>query len=80
MMLSSSEVLPIAESTGFNPGIIEKVLHLLNILDALTYHPYPKGKWVLKDGTALNLFRFRKVSGTHGQVTSSGFIRQPVLL
>lgn len=54
-MLSSSEVLPIAESIGFNPWIIEKVLHLLNLLDALNSHPYLKGKWVLKDGTALNL-------------------------
>ncbi|MCF7929683.1 MAG: hypothetical protein K9L68_13455 [Spirochaetales bacterium] len=53
MMLSSSEVLPVAESTGFNPEIIEKVLHLLNLLDAINSHPYLKGKWALKGGTAL---------------------------
>lgn len=59
MMLSTSEVLPIAESTGFNPGMIEKVLHLINLMNALNAHPYLKGKWVLKGGTALNLFIFK---------------------
>ena len=59
MTLASSEVLPIAESTGFNSGMIEKVLHLINLLNALNAHPYLKGKWVLKGGTALNLFIFK---------------------
>ena len=35
MIFSSSEVLPIAESTGFRAEMIEKVLHLLNLLDKL---------------------------------------------
>ena len=56
MMLSSSEVLPVAESTGFNPSMVEKVIHLINLLNALDAHPFLKGKWVLKGGTALNLF------------------------
>ena len=38
--------------------MIEKVLHLLNLLDQLNRHPMLKGKWVLKGGTALNLFVF----------------------
>ena len=38
--------------------MIEKVLHLLNLLDKLNRHPMLKGKWVLKGGTALNLFLF----------------------
>jgi hypothetical protein len=59
MTLSASEVLQIAESTGFNPGMIEKVLHLIDLLNALNAHPYLKGKWVLKGGTALNLFIFK---------------------
>jgi len=58
MIFSSSEVLPIAESTGFRAEMIEKVLHLLNLLDKLNRHPMLKGKWVLKGGTALNLFVF----------------------
>ena len=58
MIFSPSEVLPIAESTGFRAEMIEKVLHLLNLLDKLNRHPMLKGKWVLKGGTALNLFIF----------------------
>ena len=45
---SSSEILPIAESTGFKSERIEKVLHLMNLLTTLNSHPYLKGKWVLK--------------------------------
>ena len=55
VILSSEEVLPIAESTGFRAEMIEKVLHLLNLLDKANHHPMLKGKWVLKGGTALNL-------------------------
>jgi hypothetical protein len=58
VIFSSSEVLPIAEATGFRAEMIEKVLHLLNLLDRLNRHPRLKGKWVLKGGTALNLFVF----------------------
>lgn len=58
MIFSLSEVLPIAESTGYRAEMIEKVLHLLNLLDKLNRHPRLKGKWVLKGGTALNLFVF----------------------
>jgi len=58
VIFSSSEVLPIAEATGFRAEMIEKVLHLLNLLDKLNRHPKLKGKWVLKGGTALNLFVF----------------------
>ena len=58
MRFSSSEILPIAESTGFKAEMVEKVLHLLNLLNALNSHPFLKGKWTLKGGTALNLFMF----------------------
>ena len=58
MIFSPSQVLPIAEATGFRAEMIEKVLHLLNLLDQLNCHPMLKGKWVLKGGTALNLFVF----------------------
>jgi predicted nucleotidyltransferase component of viral defense system len=56
MIFSASELLLLAGSTGYKADVIEKVLHLLHLLNALNTHPYLKGKWVLKGGTALNLF------------------------
>ena len=53
---SLSEILPAAESTGFKAEMVEKVHHLLNLLNALNSHPFLKGKWALKGGTALNMF------------------------
>jgi len=58
MKFSSSEILTVAESTGFKIEMVEKVHHLLNLLNALNSHPSLKGKWVLKGGTALNMFIF----------------------
>ena len=34
------------------------MIHLLNLLEGLNSHPFLKGRWVLKGGTALNLFQF----------------------
>ena len=59
MRFTSSEILPIARADGFNEDVVEKVLHLLHLLTTLNTHPSLKGKWVLKGGTALNLFVFR---------------------
>jgi len=56
MIFSSSEVLPIAQSTGFRAEMIEKVLHLLNLLDKLNRHPMLKNKWVLKGGHGFKPF------------------------
>ena len=56
MRFSSSEVLSVAEPTGFSATTVEKVLHLLNLLNAMNSHPFLKGKWALKGGTALNMF------------------------
>ena len=36
--------------------MVEKVIRLVNLLNLLKVHPYLKGRWVLKGGTALNLF------------------------
>jgi predicted nucleotidyltransferase component of viral defense system len=47
-----------AETTGFRPDVLEKVAHLLGLLNALRSHPFLKGKLVLKGGTALTLFVF----------------------
>jgi hypothetical protein len=38
--------------------VLEKVAHLLGLLEALGSHPFLKGKLALKGGTALNLFVF----------------------
>lgn len=38
--------------------MIEKLLHLMNLLNTLNSHPFLKGKWALKGGTALNMFVF----------------------
>ena len=46
------------EATGFRTEIIEKVIHLLNLLEGFQNHPFLKGRLALKGGTALNLFIF----------------------
>ncbi len=58
MIFSSSEIMPVSQSSGFNSEMVEKVLHLLNLLNALNSHPFLQGKWALKGGTALNMFWF----------------------
>jgi len=58
MRLSAEKLAAEAESTGFRPDVLEKVAHLLGLLDTLQSHPFLKGKLALKGGTALNLFVF----------------------
>ncbi|GKT08984.1 nucleotidyl transferase AbiEii/AbiGii toxin family protein [Desulforhabdus sp. TSK] len=58
-MRISAEILTAqAAATGFRPNVLEKVGHLLGLLDAIQSHPFLKGKLALKGGTALNLFIF----------------------
>ena len=47
-----------ARITGFRPEVLEKVIHLLNLLEGFQSHPFLKGRLALKGGTALNLFLF----------------------
>jgi hypothetical protein len=47
-----------AQSGGFRPDMLEKVAHLLALLESINVHPVLKGKFALKGGTALNLFVF----------------------
>jgi predicted nucleotidyltransferase component of viral defense system len=54
--LTAADILPIAAATGFQDELMEKVLHLIGLLGALNAHPFLKGRWALKGGTALNLF------------------------
>lgn len=58
MKFSSSQVLLLAETTGFRADMTEKALHLLNLLNALNSCKNLEGKWTLKGGTALNMFVF----------------------
>lgn len=58
MRISHEKLTAQAEATGFRPDVLEKVAHLLGLLNALDSHPFLKGKLVLKGGTALNLFVF----------------------
>lgn len=48
MRISVERLTIEAETTGFRPDVLEKVIHLLNLLDALRSHPFLKGKLVLK--------------------------------
>ncbi len=59
MRFSASEILPVARANGFNAEVVEKVFCLMHLLNALSTHPSLKGRWVLKGGTALNLFVLR---------------------
>lgn len=58
MRISAEKLTVEAEATGFRPDVLEKVAHLLGLLDVIQRHPFLKGKLVLKGGTALNLFIF----------------------
>lgn len=58
MILSEKEILRLSGEMRFNPIMLEKVLYLMQLLQSLNKHPFMKGKWVLKGGTALNLFIF----------------------
>lgn len=58
MSFSEKEILQLSAELGFNPIMLEKALYLVQLLQSLNKHPFLKGKWVLKGGTALNLFIF----------------------
>lgn len=46
----------LAGETGYQPGTLEKVLRLLDLLDEINRDPHLSGRLVLKGGTALNVF------------------------
>ena len=58
MRVSAEKLLAEAQATGFRPDVLEKVAHLLGLLNAIRSHPFLRGKLALKGGTALNLFVF----------------------
>jgi predicted nucleotidyltransferase component of viral defense system len=58
MRVSQEHLYYISESTGFRPEILEKVIHLIHLLNRFSEDSFLKDKFVLKGGTALNLFYF----------------------
>ncbi len=58
MKVSKEKLAAEAELTGFRAEVLEKVIHLLSLLDGFQGHPFLKQRLVLKGGTALNLFSF----------------------
>lgn len=58
MKYSFEELNAISGKGDFNIAVIEKVVHLLHLLNTLNSHPALKGRLALKGGTALNLFIF----------------------
>ncbi|MBM4082461.1 MAG: nucleotidyl transferase AbiEii/AbiGii toxin family protein [Planctomycetes bacterium] len=58
MKLSRERLQAEAQATGFRPEVLERVIHLLNLLEGFQSHPFLKGRLALKGGTAVNLFLF----------------------
>lgn len=57
-MLTPDQLQREAAATGFQAEALEKVIRLLELLEALRSHPFLKTRFALKGGTALNLFLF----------------------
>lgn len=58
MRISKEKLFSEAEATGFRAEVLEKVIHLLNLLEGFRSHPFLRERLALKGGTALNLFVF----------------------
>ena len=56
--ISPQRLMAEAEVTGFRADVLEKAAQLLGLLEAIQSHPFLRGKFALKGGTALNLFVF----------------------
>jgi predicted nucleotidyltransferase component of viral defense system len=54
--ISNQELRLEAKSRGYRPEMIEKVYHLLNLLEEFMAVPYLSDRLALKGGTAINLF------------------------
>jgi predicted nucleotidyltransferase component of viral defense system len=57
-MLTERELAREAGRLGFQKDPLEKVIHLIELLESLRSHPFLKPRIALKGGTALNLFVF----------------------
>jgi predicted nucleotidyltransferase component of viral defense system len=56
MNLSKERLLLLSEETGFRSEILEKVILLMDLLSVISENSKLKDQFVLKGGTALNLF------------------------
>jgi hypothetical protein len=56
LRISDRELKFEAKSRGYRPEMIEKVYHLLDLLEEFMAVPYLADRLVLKGGTAINLF------------------------
>jgi predicted nucleotidyltransferase component of viral defense system len=56
MRLTASDLAREAGASGFQTEPLEKVILLLELLEAIRSHPFLKDRMALKGGTALNLF------------------------
>lgn len=59
MNFDETVINSVQQQSGFDQLYIEKVLRLLEILKIFFAHPHLQDKYVLKGGTALNLFYFK---------------------
>ena len=58
MNLSLQDLQAEAAATGFSLEPLDKVIRLVDLLNAFCRHPFIEDRMVLKGGTALNLFVF----------------------
>src|SRR3989338_8332480 len=56
MKISKERLEKEAGETGFRPEILEKVIHLMGLLNDFSRDPFLSNRIALKGGTALNLF------------------------
>ncbi|NMA41979.1 MAG: nucleotidyl transferase AbiEii/AbiGii toxin family protein [Oligosphaeraceae bacterium] len=59
MRFEENDIYEVQAATSFDLLCIEKVLRLMSILEIIFHNDELAGKYVLKGGTALNLFYFR---------------------
>lgn len=58
MILSKERLLKEKKNTGYRQEIIEKVVWLMEMLNAIVEDSFLSSRLALKGGTALNLFYF----------------------
>jgi hypothetical protein len=56
LKISNFELRQEAKARGYRPEILEKVYHLLELLEEFMAVTYLSDRLALKDGTAINLF------------------------
>lgn len=56
MKLDAGQLGRLADELGFQSEALEKVVQLVDLLDALRSHPFLADRLVLKGGTAINIF------------------------